>query len=256
MSPSLGAAPEFPAARLRHAACTSVMAYAERLAGERRWPTLECLQERFADRLVGPPPVMLAPPAPSPRGRRARRLDELYEMQIAEHARLPTRPESWHDLMNVLVWCAFPRSKRALVERHRRAILEGPPPRRGVAAARTPERDALSILDEGGAVVLCRAGTPLRLEVPGALDAALAGGEASVRIFGHALLEAAVTGALERRDLRAAGVVFVVEDPHATAMDEVDRALAGHLADPRNLRAPDRRASFWLHASGALRAVS
>jgi hypothetical protein len=227
-----------------------VAEYAERLSHERSWPTLETLQRRFADRLGIDPAVVLAPP--SPRGRRARRLDEAYELQISERGRLPTRAGSWHDLMNLLVWCAFPLSKRALVERHRRALFAGPAPRRGLAIARTPERDALSILDEGGALVLCRDGAAVAIEVPGALEAALRAGQVRVLLFGHALLEAAVSGDLAERDLRAAGVACVVSDPATATMEEADAALQRFISDDAALRRPDRRASFWLRATGAI----
>src|SRR5690606_22316861 len=71
-----------------------------------------------------------------------------------------TRPENWHDLFNALVWIAFPRAKAAINAQHA-ALLE----ERGDAEARHrgPERDALTLFDEGGVVVATCAPQLMRL---------------------------------------------------------------------------------------------
>ena len=73
-----------------------------------------------------------------------------YEEHIAATGEIETRPENWHDLFNALVWIAFPRAKAAINTQHA-AILE----ERGESEAkrRSPERDALTVFDEGGVVV-------------------------------------------------------------------------------------------------------
>ena len=73
-----------------------------------------------------------------------------YELHIAATGEVETRAENWHDLFNALAWIAFPRAKAAINAQHA-AILE----ERGEAEARrrSPERDALTVFDEGGVVV-------------------------------------------------------------------------------------------------------
>ena len=73
-----------------------------------------------------------------------------YELHIAATGEIETRAANWHDLFNALVWIAFPRAKAAINAQHA-AILE----ERAEAEAkrRSPERDALTVFDEGGVVV-------------------------------------------------------------------------------------------------------
>jgi hypothetical protein len=71
-----------------------------------------------------------------------------YETRIVERAEVSTRPGSWHDFFNALVWMRFPHTKRALAGLHA-AGLRSPRPdgRRG------PLRDAATQFDESGVVV-------------------------------------------------------------------------------------------------------
>jgi len=73
-----------------------------------------------------------------------------YELHIADTGEVETRPDNWHDFFNALSWVAFPRAKSAINAQHA-AILE----ERGEQEAkrRSPERDALTLFDEGGIVV-------------------------------------------------------------------------------------------------------
>ena len=85
-------------------------------------------------RFVPPPPV--AQPA-------AR-----YETRIFETGEVPTRPGSWHDLFNALVWLAFPETKAVINRRHRdEIVVRRGEPLRGTA------RDVLTLFDEGGVLV-------------------------------------------------------------------------------------------------------
>lgn len=85
---------------------------------------------------------------PKPRRRRIVEPDpaSLYDAQILA-GRVPTRPGSWHDLMNALVWASFPIAKRRLHAKQHAMVVPG-------AACRTPEHDALAMVDEGGIVVV------------------------------------------------------------------------------------------------------
>lgn len=80
----------------------------------------------------------------------ARRIGALaYERAVAEAGCVATRTDSPHDLANALAWLAFPRTKAACNARH---VAEGA----GSAPnARTPARDAVTLLDESGLVLAC-----------------------------------------------------------------------------------------------------
>jgi hypothetical protein len=86
--------------------------------------------------------------APREHGDRERRY---YELRIAQTGEVETRPESWHDLFNALAWIAYPRAKAMINAQHAAILGE-----RGDAEAkhRGPERDALTLFDEGGVAVL------------------------------------------------------------------------------------------------------
>src|SRR5882672_6646737 len=71
-----------------------------------------------------------------------------YELRIFETGEVPTRPDSWHDLFNALVWLAFPKTKAVLNRHHRNEIVA----RRG-EHSRGTARDVLTLFDEGGVVI-------------------------------------------------------------------------------------------------------
>lgn len=108
------------------------------------WPSAFALQ-RLLDE---------SQPRPSVSGGHALRLvaqvrsAEPYERQLFRSGELSMRPESWHDVFNVLAWIAFPLAKAALNAAHVRAMAGEVPGRRG------SERDALTQFDEDGMIVL------------------------------------------------------------------------------------------------------
>jgi hypothetical protein len=72
-----------------------------------------------------------------------------YEARVHERGELEVRERDWHDFFNVLAWCAFPAAKAALNVRHiAAATCEGRTANRGRA------RDALTLFDESGAIVV------------------------------------------------------------------------------------------------------
>ena len=73
-----------------------------------------------------------------------------YESHILETGLVPTRPDTWHDVLNALVWLRFPRFKAALNAAHGAAIAHETDSRRG------RRRDALTVLDESGVWVISR----------------------------------------------------------------------------------------------------
>ena len=73
-----------------------------------------------------------------------------YETHILQTGQVPTRADTWHDVLNALVWLRFPRFKAALNAAHGRAIVQETDTRRG------RRRDALTVLDESGVWVISR----------------------------------------------------------------------------------------------------
>ena len=123
---------------------------------------------------------------------------EPYESFIFRTRTCPTRGNA-HDFFNGLAWLKFPREKSLLNEWQANEIARG-----GIAGTRGPVRDAITVFDENGAF----------LDAPRPLwDALLARewrrlfvdlrplwNEASVTIFGHAMLEKLLS---PRKDLTA-----------------------------------------------------
>ncbi|HXN32319.1 MAG TPA: DUF3025 domain-containing protein [Polyangiaceae bacterium] len=153
----------------------------------------------------------------------------LYDARIALDGEVPTRVRCWHDLMNALVWGTFPRAKRALHARQHRGITEQlTPGARKLPPARTPELDALALLDEGGVVALS-------LDPRGAR----ASGASDTIVFGHAIYESLVLGVAPA--VVAAIGLDVTRDRYPTEPDlvrAVDRALAGVIGDETTLMTP------------------
>jgi hypothetical protein len=156
-----------------------------------------------------------------------------YETHILQTGQVPTRADTWHDVMNALVWLRFPRFKSALNAAHGEALTVE------TNTLRCRRRDALTVLDESGVWVISR--NP-------ALPAWLAAGEwsklfwdhrteveAGMRfvMVGHALLEKALapypsmTGKcltllsdtldIDSADERAANALEAIESPRQLA---------------------------------------
>ena len=167
-----------------------------------------------------------------------------YEMRIAETGEVETRPENWHDLFNALTWMTYPRAKAEINAQHA-AILD----ERGDAEARhrSPERDALTLFDEGGVAVMSSDPALLQLIVDFEWKALFwhrrAELERHVRFhaFGHALLEKALEPHL---GIVAKTVFLPVASPpvHAALASAVDQALATHFAERSRFASPRKMA--------------
>jgi hypothetical protein len=73
---------------------------------------------------------------------------EDYEQHIFRTGEVSTREENWHDLFNALVWSRFPALKAAMNAVHNRHLGSGRAGRRG------KQRDALTLFDESGVIVV------------------------------------------------------------------------------------------------------
>jgi hypothetical protein len=188
------------------------------------WPTIDALNALLPHasdvRFVGQDLALLA--------------DGLhYEERIARHGAIATRPENWHDLFNAFVWLRHGELKRALNARQIAEIaLMGP-------RERSRAQCALTHFDEAGMVV--------SLQDRAMLDAwdvhdwhtlfwtyrdAWQDGRARVDVFGHALLEHALTP--DKLLVGKALVVMGEGDANAVCA----RAISGGIVlnDPQELR--------------------
>jgi hypothetical protein len=111
-----------------------------------------------------------------------------YEAHIAATGRVPTRDNA-HDLFNAMVWVAWPRTKAALNARQAAELA-----RDGVSHRRGPVRDAATLIDESGLLLVADDAARAALV---RLDWDLLFGAQRARwgcdwnpfIFGHALFE-------------------------------------------------------------------
>lgn len=196
-----------------------------------RWPThgeLTALAEGVATSRGFP--VRFVPPSPR---RGAGVLP--YETRIAERGEVETRAENWHDLFNALSWVAFPKAKAAINAQHAAMLAEG-----GEAEARSrrPERDALTLFDEGGVVVAASSPAMLRLIVDFEWKELFwhrreeLGRTVRFVAFGHSLLEKMLdpfAGIVAKTVFLPVSDFFTMLPPEAQVA-EADALLAAHFA--------------------------
>ena len=206
---------------------------------QERWPTHADLNAA-ADGVTtsrGMPLHFIAPRDHTDRERR------YYELHIAQTGEVETRDDNWHDLFNALVWIAFPKAKAAINAQHA-AILE----ERGEEEARrrSPERDALTLFDEGGVIVASSSPGLLRLIVDFEWKELFwnrrAELEAQVRFlaFGHALYEKALDPYI---GIVAKTIFVPVDDfyfmlPADSQAAQADALLAAHFANRARFHSP------------------
>jgi hypothetical protein len=182
----------------------------------------------------GGQPLRFIPPPPA-----GKSFDAHYEVSVYRTGAVPTREANAHDFFNALAWLSFPRTKAAINRLHYEALVK----QGHASGARGKARDVLTLLDEGGVVVL-------------GADAALADmlrafrwkelfwerredAVANLRFFvlGHAILEKAVE---PYKSLTAKALIF-----------DVSRAFLDRPLDQQLARA-DELAAQWLAAPGSL----
>ena len=211
-------------------------------AWDGEWPGLEVLQHALEQR---EPRVTNAAGAPLrlvAQGRRPRSFRERYEARLFLEGELQVRERNWHDLLNVLVWLAFPRAKAALNARHY-AALEAQ--QAAGSRNRGPTQDALTLFDEGGVIVASADEGLLDClrnwrwkELFWAQRARLAG-RMRFHVFGHALYEKALQPFL---GITARGIVLAPGPGHPEAspleqLAALDARLAAHLSQTASLAA-------------------
>lgn len=162
-----------------------------------------------------------------------------YERSVGDAGTVPTRvqgPGMLHDWFNALAWLAFPRTKARLNRLHCDALAGGP----SASSGRGALRDAATLLDENGALFVCRdpaQSASLRLRDWRALFVdgreRFAGGT-TVRVLGHGLHEKLL--APYKALCAHAWIVELPPDSLVAASgDELDAAVAAALL-PQTLR--------------------
>lgn len=161
-----------------------------------------------------------------------------YEQRIAACGAIATRTGNWHDLLNALVWLRHPGLKQVLNRRQMAEIARMGPKQR------SREQYALTHFDEGGLIVAVR--DPSLLALWDAHDwhglfwrnrEAWQDGSIKLELFGHALLEQALTPTQ-----LLVGKAVVLQCPGDIDMQQVldhcRSAIAGGalLRDPLELR--------------------
>ena len=163
----------------------------------------------------GSAPVRFCDPAELPQ-------ELAYESFVSEHRRCPTR-DGLHDFFNGLCWLRFPHSKARLNALQAAEIAAS-----GVGASRGPVRDAITVFDENGALLL--APEPLWLALEHRNWSRLFGelrplwAESRLILFGHALLEKL----MQPRKGMTAHVLNWQISANAS-VDELDQRLAAAL---------------------------
>ncbi|MFC3651159.1 DUF3025 domain-containing protein [Dyella humi] len=207
-----------------HAPLSGWREYAPWLEGP-RWPSIDELNARWPsgtdERFVAQTRELLE--------------DGLhYEERIATRGLIATREANWHDLFNAMVWLRYPALKRAL---NRQQMAE-------IAQVGRRERSrpqcAQTHFDEAGVIVILR--DPGLLELWDRHDwhglfwrhrTAWMDGTIAVELFGHALLEHALTpGKL------LVGKALVVTAERGAASTEAVACCVDAIADARWLRDP------------------
>jgi hypothetical protein len=203
-----------------------------------RWPTLAELGAlaEGVKTAKGKPVRFVKPRERTERERR------YYESHIAETGEIETR-ENWHDLFNALAWITYPNSKARINAQHAAILAEG-----GEAEARrrSPERDALTLFDEGGVIVACTSPALLRLIVDFEWKELFwtrreeLTEKARFLVFGHGCFEQA----LEPYIGMVSKTVFVpVSDfffmlPIESQLEEADKLVSSHFASRARFVSP------------------
>ena len=152
----------------------------------------------------------------------------VYEQHIFQTGEVSTRANHWHDLFNALVWCRFTGLKSAMNAAHFAQMSSRHKPDRG------PQRDALTLFDESGVIVVSTS-RPL-LEALAARNwneafvqqKSLWHEEVLVFVCGHALLEKFL---MPYKALTAHAVLLHIDDhlaglPREKVLQSLDCGLA------------------------------
>lgn len=202
----------------------------EPFRGFAAFPPLEAWNEGLPEGLASAAGAPIRFVEQPPRRRRGQPVDvgEIYDERIYARGEVPSRSRTWHDFFNMLVWRSFPALKRAINHRQRTALQAHVEPGASkLPSARTREMDSLAMLDEGGLLVVTRAGAP---DLGAAIDEgdatavgeAVQRGDARALLIGHAIHEHLVL----RTDLVRTLVFRLEVSDCALSQAEIDARIA------------------------------
>jgi hypothetical protein len=204
-----------------------------------RWPTHDDLNALAAGLVTsrGRPLRFIDPREHTDRERR------YYELRVAESGEVETRARNWHDLFNALAWIAYPRAKARINAQHAAILEEGGEEE---LRQRSPERDALTLFDEGGVAIASDAPELMRLVVDFQWKELFwrRRAEAEARMcflaFGHGCFEQSLAPYIGM----VAKTVFVpVRElffmlPREAQVEQVDALLAAHFSQRARFPSP------------------
>jgi hypothetical protein len=166
-----------------------------------------------------------------------------YEPRCYLEGEVQTRADNWHDLLNALVWLAFPGAKAAINARHYEALTGGAPDAES-RSQRGSVRDTNTLFDESGVVVPCAdpelAGLLRDFRWKELFWARRARASASMGffLFGHGLYEKALRPYV---GMTGQGLLLPVEAaffgwPLEEQLRHLDESLAQYLTEPGHCR--------------------
>jgi hypothetical protein len=150
-----------------------------------------------------------------------------YETHIYQTGEVSTRAANWHDLFNALVWARLPRIKVAMNTMHYREQCHLPP------AIRGPVRDALTLFDESGVIIVSANPQILERLVMRDWSVFMTGtsawrNEVRLLVTGHAILEKCLD---PYKSMTAHALVLQVDEPFLKQTgDKMIRKLDTSLA--------------------------
>lgn len=210
----------------------------------RSWPTLENLQQ-LKNRITQPiftqsgHPICFTNEKPQ-----TGEFADLYEPKIYLTGKIQTRLQNWHDFFNALVWMTFPYTKATLNHIHFQTMQQKRPQS---ASQRGPLRDAATLFDESGIVILSSHIELIELLQKRRwkklfwLNRELVQSNMKFFVFGHALFEKSLNPYV---GMTAKGIIFNVENsyfkqPLSSQLSLLDNWLAKFVQEklktPANL---------------------
>ncbi len=159
-----------------------------------------------------------------------------YEPRIYLTGEVQTRVQNWHDFFNALVWMTFPRAKAVLNQIHFQAMLQTCYKKE---TQRGPLRDAATLFDESGVVVVCRDSKLINLLKDFEWKELFWRYRTTVLssmkffVFGHGLYEKALN---TYQGMTAKGIVFQVDEAYFNQSISAQLVVADELLEDFLLR--------------------
>lgn len=195
------------------------------------WPTLDDLNQlkNTVNPIIGTQsghPIHFIQEIPQPIA-----FNDRYEPKIYQTGHIQTRTQNWHDFFNALAWIIFPHTKAILNHIHYQTMQQK---YSNSKSQRGPLRDAATLLDESGIVVLSSSDKLTQLLKNRSWKELFWQNREAVQanmkffVLGHAIYEKSLKPYI---GMTAKGILLQVEEayfkqPLATQLDLLDIRLA------------------------------